>query len=124
MNKKFPSVISDKLLTTERKKCGIKEYSFPMLLGFLLVFCLCDCKKSCVTCGSGFQGPDRYDSSTVIHYDTVLHQYDTLLIRVDLIIGYSSQSIVHYCPGSQEYNAITSSGILYNGGMPCTYDQH
>jgi hypothetical protein len=100
------------------------KVSMLCLLAFLLAFYLSGCKKSCITCfnqGTG-QTNYKYDSSTTVSYNPVLHRYDTLLVKIDTIYKFDSVYILHYCPGSQEYNSITSSESLFDGSYVCSYD--
>jgi hypothetical protein len=102
----------------------VHKVSVSLLLGFLLALCLCNCKKSCITCTQ--QGPftfPKYDSSTTVSYDTVLHRYDTVLVKVDTVEKWDSVYILHSCPGSPLYNAITSGETLNWGSYVCGYDQ-
>jgi len=90
----------------------------------LVVVLSCSCKKSCITClNQGGQTYPRFDSSNIVSYDNVLHRYDTLLVKVDTIYRFDSIYILHYCPGSQQYNVIISSESLNYGSYACSYDQ-
>ena len=80
------------------------------------------CKKSCYTCFGGpfVYLPIKYDSSFNISYDSVSHQYDTVLVKIDTIERTSNSTINHICPGNPEYQQIMDNNT---GGWYCTLDQ-
>ena len=122
MKKILQNIMLNKFFSTPMPKRRIKSFTAIMLIGLLLVFSLSNCKKSCITCYQQSGSNLRYDSSITVSYNTVLHHYDTLLVKVDTILKKDSIYLLHYCPGSQEYNTIAGYEIN-NGEYACGYDQ-
>jgi hypothetical protein len=101
------------------------------VLFIFFVICLFGCKKSCITCVDQPLNFYKADSTLTILYDTSNHRYDTILSKIDSINQWGNLTVLHFCPGSAGYEAITGQVnyrfTYYNPAlgryMPCNDDQ-
>ena len=73
----------------------------------LITICCGGCKEACVSCVSNLNWPIiRYDSIVNVYYDTVLHKYDTVFIKIDTTARWNGVNYLQICPGTPEYEKL------------------
>ena len=81
----------------------------------LIIICCGGCKEACVSCLSNLNWPIiRYDSIVNVYYDTVLHKYDTVFIKIDTTARWNGVNYLQICPGTPGYQLLRPEQGGYN----------